>query len=194
MQWAQNENRSQFLIHIERGKKTFYVYHLIHWVKSSEAPTRLGGCHIEARRDPTQGAASDVIACTSMPCLSFFFFSDSHRLNSIRVDLASIHADSARSGPYQSNRVISADDRNRLKLALNHAEIAEIGFEWVPNILNLSFINFILNICCFFCVFFFVFVFCFVFLAFFFLCFVNQDHSNVFFKNILIVKIYRKYK
>ena len=74
MQWAQNENRSQFLIHIERGKKTFYVYHLIHWVKSSEAPTRLGGCHIEARRDPTQGAASDVIACTSMPCLSFFFF------------------------------------------------------------------------------------------------------------------------
>ena len=133
--------------------------------------------------------------CLHIDAMSeLFFFSDSHRLNSIRVDLASIHADSARSGPYQSNRVISADDRNRLKLALNHAEIAEIGFEWVPNILNLSFINFILNICCFFCVFFFVFVFCFVFLAFFFLCFVNQDHSNVFFKNILIVKIYRKYK
>ena len=46
--------------------------------------------------------------------------------------------------------------RNRPKSAWNHVGTAEIGFEWDPNILNLSFFNFILNICCFFCVFFFV--------------------------------------
>ena len=57
---------------------------------------------------------------------------------------------------YRPNRVVSAGDWNRPKLALNHARTAEIGFEWNPNILNLSFLNFILNICCFFCVFFFV--------------------------------------
>ena len=57
---------------------------------------------------------------------------------------------------YRPNRVVSAGDWNRPKLALNHARTAKIGFEWGPNILNLSFLNFILNICCFFCVFFFV--------------------------------------
>jgi len=53
---------------------------------------------------------------------------------------------------FGQNRAVSADDRNRPKSALNHARTAEIGFEWGPNILNLSFLNFILNICCFFCV------------------------------------------
>ena len=57
---------------------------------------------------------------------------------------------------YQPNRVVSASYLNRPKLALNHARTTEIGFEWGPNILNLSFLTFILNICCFFCVFFFV--------------------------------------
>ena len=48
------------------------------------------------------------------------------------------------------------NSRNRQKSTLNHVGTAKIGFEWGPNILNLSFLNFILNICYFFCVFFFV--------------------------------------
>ena len=153
-----------------------------------------------------EGAApeSDAARCgVRLPArLSFFFFfMDSLRLGSIRTDSTSILADSHRTGTIRpkSSRigVISAGDRNswngrnRPQSALNHAGTAEIGFEWGPNILILSFLNFIMNICCFFCVFFFVL--CFLPSS-FFLCFVNQDHSNVFFKNILIVKIYRKYK
>ena len=62
---------------------------------------------------------------------------------------------SARIRSYRLNRIVSVGSRNWPKWpksALNHAETAEINFEWGPNILNLSFLNFILNICCFFCV------------------------------------------
>ena len=52
-------------------------------------------------RSPTQGAASDTAAHASVPRLSFFFSSDSHRLGSIRVNSASIRADSAKIGPYR---------------------------------------------------------------------------------------------
>ena len=109
------------------------------------------------------------------PCVSaaseLFFFSWIHAdlawFTLTRLRFASNRADSARIKPYQPNRVIWASDRNIPKLpksALNHAKTAEISFEWGPNILNLSFFNFILNICYFFCVFFFVlyFVLCFL--------------------------------
>ena len=101
-------------------------------------------------------------------------------------------ADSTRIGLYWPNWVVSAGNRNGQngpKSVLNHAGIAKIGFEWGPNILNLSFLNFILNICYFFCVFF---LFCVSCLLLSLFC--ESRHSNVFFKNILIVKIYRKYK
>ena len=89
----------------------------------------------------------------------FFFFSRSHRLGFYSHQFVPNQDDSARIKLYQPNQVISAGNRNgskQPKSALNHAETAKIGFEWDPNILNLSFLNFILNICCFFCVFFFV--------------------------------------
>ena len=149
---------------------------------------------------PTWGAASDMAARASVLRLSFFFFFffslDSCRLGFNWRWFALNRANSARIGPYRLNWVVLTGDQNghnRPKSALNHAGTAKISFEWDPNILNLSFLNFILNICCFFCVFFFVLCFV-VFLTFFFLCFVNQGHSNVFSKNILIVKIYWKYK
>ena len=81
---------------------------------------------------------------------------------SIRADfrwIGSIRPESDRIGWIESYRLAAETDqngRNKPKLALNHAETAEINFEWGPNILNLSFLNYILNICCFFCVFFFV--------------------------------------
>ena len=75
------------------------------------------------------------------------------RVSLIHANSASICANSARIGP---NQVVLAGNRNKPKSALNYAGTAEIGFEWGPNILNLSFLDFILNIWCFFCVFFFV--------------------------------------
>ena len=106
-----------------------------------------------------EGAAleSDEAARALVPRLSFFFFFNFFFLLSlIRADSALICVEP---GQFGQNRVVSAGDRNgrnRPKSALNHAGTAKIGFEWGPNILNLSFLNFILNICCFFCVFFFV--------------------------------------
>ena len=156
-----------------------------------EARTWLGGCCTGVRRGLMRGAASDAAARASVRHLSFFFFFfffygfaptrlDSCWLSLIRAEpgilgldscqFAPNWADSTKIEPNQPNQVVSASNRN--KSALNHAGITKIGFEWGPNILNLSFLNFIMNIRCFFCVFFFVL--CFVFLAFFFLCFVNQ--------------------
>ena len=89
----------------------------------------------------------------------------------IRANSASIHTDLGRflpirpkSGRIGSYRPAAETNQNRPKSALNHAGTAIIGFEWDPNILNLSFLNFILNICYFFCIFFFVlcFILCFL--------------------------------
>ena len=121
-------------------------------------------------------ARRGVWRLTQLPVLrcrvwAFFFFSRIHADSAwfalTRLRFALNRADSTRIKPYQPNRVVWASDRNIPKLpksALNHAKTAEISFEWGPNILNLSFFNFILNICCFFCVFFFVlyFVLCFL--------------------------------
>ena len=128
---------------------------------------------------PTQGATSDVASRRSVPHLSPFFFFPPHRISPTWLDshrTRQIRSKSSRIGwigLYQSATKTDQNGRNRPKSALNHARTAKIGFEWGPNILNLSLLNFILNICCFFCVFFFVLCFV-VFLAFFFLCFVNQ--------------------
>ena len=59
-------------------------------------------------------------------------------------------------GSYQSTAKIDRNNQNMQKSTLNHAGTAEIGFEWGLNIRNLSFLNFILNICYFFCIVFFV--------------------------------------
>ena len=122
-----------------------------HWYRSKwsvtiyESRTLLGGCCTGVRRGcPRVGTAFELF---------FFFF---FLLSLIRADSALICVEP---GQFGQNWVVSAGDRNgrnRPKSALNHAGTAKIGFEWGPNILNLSFLNFILNICCFFCVFFFV--------------------------------------
>ena len=79
----------------------------------------------------------------------FFFFG-------IHADLALIFA---KTGRFGQNQDVSAESNcigQQPKSALNHVWTTEIGYEWGLNILTLSFLNFILNICCFFCVFFFV--------------------------------------
>ena len=108
------------------------------------------------------------------------------RVSLIHANSASICANSARIGP---NQVVLAGNRNKPKSALNYAGTAEIGFEWGPNILNLFFLNFIWI---FVASFVFSFLFCVSCLLLSLFC--ESRHSNVFFKNILIVKIYRKYK
>ena len=107
-----------------------------------------------------------VCRCRVWAFFFFFFFTDSWQLGLIRTDSAwfaptrlLVSLIRAKLGRFGENQAISADDwngRNKPKSALNHFGIAKIGFEWGPNIPNLSFLNFILNICCFFCVFFFV--------------------------------------
>ena len=119
-----------------------------------------------SHRSPTRGAATDAATRASVLHLIFFccFFFLRIRANSasIRANLASICADlcwtrqirpeSSCIGQIGLYQLAAETDRNRLKSALNHVGTVEIGFEWGPNILNLSFLNFILNICCFFCV------------------------------------------
>ena len=132
------------------------------------ARTRLESCRTGVRCGPTWGVAFDVAAHATVPRLSFFFFffiTDSLQLGLIRADFHRtwpIRPESGHIGQIGSYRpaikVVETNQngRNKPKSVLNYAEIAEIRFEWGPNILNLSFLNFIMNICCFFCVFFFV--------------------------------------
>ena len=106
----------------------------------------------------------------------FFFFSDSRRLGSICANAARFvpnrlrfwpnRADSAKIGPYQPYRVVSTGGRYGRNRP-ETAETAEIGLEYGWKSRNLP--------------------------SFFFFFFESR-HSNVFFKNILIVKIERKYK
>ena len=112
---------------------------------------RMGGCRTRVRRGVWHRRSCPHVGAT--PEFFFFFFFEIH------ANSAPIHTDSARIRSYQLNWIVSASGRDWPKQPKN----AEIGFEWGPNILNLSFLNFILNICCFFCVFFFVlcFVLCF---------------------------------
>ena len=124
----------------------FLFYHLWSWMQ-------LEGCRTGVWRGYPRVGATFGLFCFFFFLFFLFFFS---RIHADSAWFAPICAESSRFG---QNRVVSASDRigwNRPTSASNHAGIAEIGFEWGPNILNLSFLNFILNICCFFCVFFFV--------------------------------------
>ena len=109
---------------------------------------------------------------------AFFFFSDSRRLSSIcddaarfvpmRLQFAPNWADSAKIRPYPPYRVVSAGGR----YGRHRPETAETCRKRPKLALNMAEIA---ETCLlsFFC---------------------ESRHSNVFFKNILIVKIYRKYK
>ena len=116
----------------------------------------------------------------------FFFPWIRADLASIRENLASIHAKLSRFG---HNRVVSASDWNgwngpkwpkQAKISLESCWNSR-NWLWMrpkhPKSVILQFYSEYLLL-----------LLCFLF------CFVNQGHSNVFFKNILIVKIYRKYK
>ena len=122
-------------------RSTYYSYGSTYYLWSTDSAGRV------PHRSLMRGAASDMAARASMPHLSFFFFNGfvSTRLDSHQLDFYS-----HRLG---QNQAESGHIGWQPKSALNHARTAEIGFEWG---LNLSFLNFILKICCFFCVFFFV--------------------------------------
>ena len=97
---------------------------------------------------PRVGTTSDLFFFMDLHWLGF----DSHLTRQIRPKSSQIGS----YRPKTETAEMDQDGQNRPKSALNHAETAKIGFEWDPNILNLSFLNFTLNICCFFYVFFFV--------------------------------------
>ena len=119
----------------KQGKK--YIQTRTCWLISWKAWTWLGGCRTRVRCGcPRVGAASEFFfflefAPTWLNSHRFGF--DSHRTGLIRLELGRI-------GWWPKWP----------KSTLNHAGIAEIGFEWGPNIQNLSFLNFIMNICYFF--------------------------------------------
>ena len=107
----------------------------------------------------------------------FFFFLDSRRLGSIRADAARFvpnrlrfapnRADLAKIGPYRPYRVVSAGGR----YGRNRPETAETCRKRPKSALNMAGKAETCLLLSFFC---------------------ESRHSNVFFKNILIVKIYRK--
>ena len=119
--------------------------------------------------------STDAVARALMPCLSFFFL----RLTPTLLDLCqrnSIHAESAsiRSelGWFDQNRAVSAIS-NRIGRQLIRPKQAEISLESCRNSQNYDLRGVSCLLLSLFC---------------------ESRHSNVFFKNILIVKIYRKYK
>ena len=130
-----------------------------------EAWTRLGGCLTGVRCGVWHLTRLLAHWCRVW---AFFFFTYSRWLGSICANLASICAEPGWFGQNQAVLAESSCFGQRPKRP-KQAEISlesEIGFEWGPNNLNLSFLNFILNI--------FLLLLCFMFFAFFFLCFVNQ--------------------
>ena len=64
-----------------------------------------------------------------VPRLSFFFLQVRANSAPICANSASIHDDLARIGSYWPVAETDQNGQNRPKLALNHAGIAEIGFE-----------------------------------------------------------------
>ena len=158
-----------------------------------EAPTWLGGCRIGVRCGLRRLTPSHLC------CVCFFFEFAPTWLWFVPTRLWSgpIRADLTRIELYQPNRIVSTGSRNWLKMP-KRPKKAEICLDscrnsqnrlWMrpkhpKSVLPQFYSEYLLLLLCF--------LFCFVFLAFFFLCFVNQGHSNVFFKNILIVKIYSK--
>ena len=160
----------------------------------------LGGCRTRVWRGVRPLTRLPALCWYSVWVFFFFWIHVWLQFAPTRLRFVPNWADSARIWSYRPNQIILAGSQNRPK----RLRKAEIGFELCRNSRNrlwmkpkrpksvipqFDFEYLLLLLCFLFC-----FVFCFVFLAFFFLCFVNQGHSNVFFKNILMVKIYRKYK
>ena len=150
-----------------------------HTDSPTTAPTWLGGC-----RTGVRCGVWHLTWLLARRCRVWaFFFSDSRQLGFDSRWTGVIRPESGRIGR-QLKRWKQAEiglescrnNRNRLWMRPKHPK----------SVLPQFYSEYLLLLLCF--------LFCFVFLAFFFLCFVNQGHSNVFFKNILIVKIYRKYK
>ena len=154
--------------------------------------------------------ASNAVTCKRHRCLhigaasNFFFLKRIHSDSaSIRADLAPIRADSALlalnradSTRIRSYRSISAGGWNWPKQAKIGLELCRNNRNWLwmrpkhpKSVLPQFYFEYLLLLL--------YFLFCFVFLAFFFFfsfIFFEPRTYNVFFKNILIVKIYRKYK
>ena len=119
--------------------------------------------------------ASDAVARAAVPRLSFFFFffprirADAAQFTSNRLRFTLNRADSARIGPYRPYRIILASNR----YGWNRLEMPKIGLETCRNHRNSDLRGVSCLLLSLFC---------------------ESRNSNVFFKNILIVKIYRKYK
>ena len=108
------------------------------------------------------------------PCLLFFFFFSRIRTDAARF--APNRADSAKIGLYRPYQVVSAKGR----YGRNRPETAETCRKRLKSALNMARKPDTCLLLYFFCE------------SRIVMCFLR--HSNVFFKNILIVKIYRKYK
>ena len=121
--------------------------------------------------------STDAVARALMPHLSFFFFFlrliptllDLCQHNSIHAESASIHNEP---GWFGQNRAVSAIS-DRIGRQLMRPKQAEISLETCRNSQNYDLRGLSCLLLSLFC---------------------ESRHSNVFFKNILIVKIYRKYK
>ena len=132
---------------------------------------------VEPRWTPMWHPPSCVSAVSQLFYFLFFIFFLGFVLTRLRFNQnRAVLAESGCIGWIRCYRP-AVETNKRPKLALNHAEIVEIGFEWGPNILNLSFLNFILNICCFFV---FSFLFCFV------LCFLPSSFFVLWIKAIVM--------
>ena len=129
---------------------------------------------------PTRDTASDAVTRALVRvCVFFFFFSNSRQLSSIHANAAQFvpnqlrfapnRSDSAKIGPYRSYQVVQAGSR----YGRNRLETAETCQKRPKSALNMAGKAETCLLLSFFC---------------------ESRHNNVFFKNILIVKIYRKYK
>ena len=150
----------------------------------------------EAGRVSHQSSMWPDVACgirrsALVPRLNFFFFIYIFLIfiSWIRADsawFASNRADSARIGLYRLYRSVTETAKIGLESCWRSRNWLWMRPKHPKSVLPQFYSEYLLLLLCF--------LFGFVFLAFFFLCFVNQCIVMYFFKNILIVKIYRKYK
>ena len=161
----------------------------VHLWGNSQANPKVGSTHPAGKvphRSLMWGVATDTAdACRCHVWVLFFCFfwdscwlsSDSRRLG---FNLHRFELISTEQGQFDQNQVASA----KLDCISRRLKKAKIGLESCRNSRNRLWMrpkhpkSVLPQFYCF--------LFCFVFLA-FFLCFVNQSHTNVFFKNILIV-------
>ena len=141
-------------------------------LQSQKVRMWLGGCCARIQCGLISDTVSDAVACALVPRLSFFFpriHTDVARFMPNRLRFTSNRANLARIRPYRPYRIVSVDDR----YGQNMPETAKIGLETRRNRRNFDLSGISCLLLSLFC---------------------ESRHSNVFFKNILIVKIYRKYK